>query len=64
MVDIEFTTNPSIGSTEAVTEPVAILYPSLANADNGMLNNPSPLPVNADADTLFVKNASTFTLNP
>ena len=33
-------------------------------ADCGILNNPSPLPVNAEAETLFVKNASTFTLNP
>ena len=58
------TTNPLLELTDAVTLPLAILYASVANADIGMLNKPSPEPVNADADTLFVKNAGTFTLNP
>ena len=39
------TLNPYTGDTDAVTEPDAILYASPVNADNGILNNPSPLPL-------------------
>ena len=52
------TLNPYWGLTDAVTLPLAILNTSPLNADNGILNNPSPLPLNDDADTVV------FTLNP
>ena len=48
------TLNPNCGVTDAVTEPVAICVvtkTSSANADNGILNNPAPSPLNNDADT-------------
>ena len=59
-----FTNKPVLGATDAVTLPLAIRNTSLANADWGISNNPLPLPLNIDADTVFVKNAGTFTLNP
>ena len=40
-----FTTNPKFGEIDAVTEPLAILGESSANADCGMLNNPAPSPL-------------------
>ena len=61
---IEVTNKPVSGATEAVTLPLAIRNTSLANADCGISNNPLPLPLNIDADTVFVKNDGTFTLNP
>ena len=47
----ESTTNPLFGETDAVTLPLAILNTSRDNADNGISNNPAPLPVNIDAVT-------------
>ena len=44
------TTNPLVGETEAVTLPLAILNTSCDNADCGMLNNPSPLPLKNEPD--------------
>ena len=46
----DVTTNPLSESTDAVTEPVAILNASSVNADNGILNSPLPSPLNKDAD--------------
>ena len=46
------TINPLSESTEALTLPVAILNPSSANADNGILNNPLPSPLYKDAVTI------------
>ena len=43
----DFTTNPNLSLTDAVTEPEAIRLDTNAsgvNADLGILNNPSPLP--------------------
>ena len=39
------TTNPKLGETDAVTLPLVILLISNANADSGISNNPSPLPL-------------------
>ena len=39
------TKNPLVGETEAVTLPLAIRNTSWDNADCGILNNPSPLPL-------------------
>ena len=50
--------NPLFGSTDAVTLPLAILYTSPDKLEIGILNNPSPLPLNEDADIVV------FTLNP
>ena len=61
---IEVTNNPVSGDTDAVTLPLTIRNTSLANADCGISNKPLPLPLNIDADTVFVKNDGTFTLNP
>ena len=44
------TKNPLAGDTEAVTLPLAIRNTSCDNADCGMLNNPSPLPLKNDPD--------------
>ena len=41
---VEFTSNPLIGSTDAVTEPLAILNASSESADCGILNKPLPSP--------------------
>ena len=60
----EFTTNPSLGSTDAVTEPLAILNPSSDSADSGILNNPSPLPLNEDAESGNSNVENVFTTNP
>ena len=49
--------NPLWGVTDAVTEPLAIKFDKSAsgvNAALGILNNPAPLPVNIEADTLFL----------
>ena len=46
------TINPLSESTEAVTLPVAILTPSSANADRGILNSPLPSPLNKDEVTI------------
>ena len=51
---VDSTLNPNCGVTDAVTEPVDICVvtkTSSANADNGILNNPAPSPLNSDADT-------------
>ncbi len=45
------TLNPSFGDTDAVTLPLAILFNSSDKAENGISNNPAPLPLNTDADT-------------
>ena len=50
-VEIVFTSNPLSGATDAVAEPLAILNDSSVSADNGISNNPAPLPLNTDADT-------------
>ena len=47
---VEFTSNPLIGSTDAVTEPLAILNASSESADCGILNKPLPSPLYWDAD--------------
>ena len=44
--------NPALGDTEAVTLPLAILFNSSDNAENGILNKPLPSPLNNDADKL------------
>ena len=44
----DITTNPLSGDTEAVTEPLCIVVAattSSASADNGISNNPAPLPL-------------------
>ena len=51
----DLTTNPLCASVDAVTEPVAIIVATKASgvkAERGISNNPAPLPVNIDADTL------------
>ena len=64
IVVIAFIPNPVKGLADAVTLPLATLYASVANADCGISNKPLPLPLKIDADTVLVKNAGTFTLNP
>ena len=47
-VEKVLTTNPVFGAIDAVAEPLAILVAtseSILSADNGILNNPSPLPL-------------------
>ena len=67
---VEFTSNPLLGSTDAVTEPLTILNASSVIADNGILNNDSPLPLKIDADTTPLTSispsidADVFTINP
>ena len=42
-----FTTNPLFGEIDAVAEPLAILFDTLASsvrAERGILNKPAPLP--------------------
>ena len=71
------TLNPKSGETEAVTLPLAILNESPLNADCGILNNPSPLPLknplpdgivtlpSTDIEPLNVEPLSAeFTTNP
>ena len=48
IVEYEFTTNPVLGATDAVTEPLAINVESNASGDKaerGISNNPLPLPL-------------------
>ena len=57
---VDSTLKPYTGLTEAVTLPLAILNTSAENADNGILNKPSPLPLNDDADTVVLTNKPKF----
>ena len=67
---VEFTSNPLSGSTDAVTEPVAILNASSVIAERGISNNPAPLPLNIDADNSLATiklpsiEPDVFTTNP
>ena len=56
--------NPLSGEIEAVAEPLVILNASCDRAFNGILNKPSPEPVNAEAETVVWKYADTFVLKP
>ena len=63
----DITANPKLGDTDAVTDPVAIFTACAtcsANADNGISNNPLPLPLNIDADTEKSNCAKVFTERP
>ena len=59
-----FTTNPKLGDTDAVAEPLAILNDSSVKAERGILNNPAPLPLNIDADTGNSNVENVFTTSP
>ena len=48
----EFTSNPRIGCTDAVTLPVAIKVAASVNADCGILNRPLPSPPMIPSSTL------------
>ena len=43
------TLNPKLGATDAVTLPLAIRNASPVKFENGISNNPLPLPLNIDA---------------
>ena len=47
-LSIEVTTNPSLGVTEAVTLPLAILNASPVNAERGISNKSAPLPLKVE----------------
>ena len=60
----DLTTNPKFGETDAVTLPLAINADNNAssvNAERGISNNPLPLPVNIEADTLLLNSAEPVT---
>ena len=49
-VTVVLTTNPKFGEIDAVAEPLAIRNESPVKDENGISNNPLPLPLNTDAD--------------
>ena len=61
---IDSTTNPSLGLTDAVTEPLAILFASIAKSDAGRLVKPLPSPKNEPLNEPLNSLAITLSLTP
>jgi hypothetical protein len=63
-VIVVLTTNPKFGEIDAVALPLAIRDESPVKDENGISNNPLPLPLNIDAERGNWNVEKVFTTNP